>query len=198
MDTKWLLRRLEERGETVASLARAVGRDRAALSRIVNGEQPLQLWMTPIIADKLGVSDAELLRRTGVRIPQMTPVPIVPWHSVGAFTITKARVDVSPEYERIAVPIESETMIAMRVDDNAMSAVFPAGSVVVVDYSQKDLRDAEIGVFITGNRAVLRRFNSQRRKTWLSTDSTSAKEKEEEVGEIVGPVVSAPIISRAA
>ena len=195
MDTKWLLSRLEQRKETIASLARAVGRDRAAMSRIVNGDQPLQLWMTPIIADKLGVSETELLSRTGeLSIPPVTAAPIVPWHSVGAFAVTKSRIDVSSSYPRVYVSIESDTLIALRVDTDTMQSLFPPGSIVAVDYSQKELNDQEIGVFAVSDHSVLRRYNVQRKRAWLSSDDGD----DDEVGEIVGRVVGVPILARTA
>lgn len=195
MDTRWLLSRLEQRKETIASLARAVGRDRAAMSRIVNGEQPLQLWMTPILAEKLGVSETELLSRTGeLSLSPVTAAPIIPWHSVGAFAMTKSRIDVSSSYPRVYVSIESDTLIALRVDTDAMQSLFPPGSIVAVDYSQKELNDQEIGVFAVSDHSVLRRYNVQRKRAWLSSDDGD----DEEMGEIVGRVVGVPILARTA
>lgn len=165
------------------------------MSRIVNGEQPLQLWMTPILAEKLGVSETELLSRTGeLSLSPVTAAPIIPWHSVGAFAMTKSRIDVSSSYPRVYVSIESDTLIALRVDTDAMQSLFPPGSIVAVDYSQKELNDQEIGVFAVSDHSVLRRYNVQRKRAWLSSDDGD----DEEMGEIVGRVVGVPILARTA
>lgn len=199
MDTKWLLSRLAERNKSIASLARAVGRDRAAMSRIVNGDQPFQLWMAPIVADELGVTPTELLSRTGeVKLPPLTTAPLVPWHSVGAFAMTKTPIEITANYERIAIPGESATLFAIRLDDDAMNGIVPTGSVVVVDYSEKQLRDGELGVFAGGGRSVLRRYRKNRRRTWLEGISEEGIEEQPltDDTEIVGLVVSIPVFAR--
>lgn len=199
MDTKWLIGRLEARGKSIASLARAVGRDRAAMSRIVNGDQPLQLWMTPIISAELGVSEAELLSRTGeLTMPKLSAAPLIPWHAVGAFAMTGQRVEVSPNYQRILVPVESDTLIALRIEGDAMSACFPDGSIIVIDYAEKDMNDNDIAVFATGEKSVLRRYHIHRKRQWLTKDGITGRDAEEPMGEVVGRVVSAPFISRYA
>lgn len=201
MDTKWLLHRLEARNKSIASLARMVGRDRAAMSRIVNGEQPFQLWMTPIIASELGVSEAELLSRTGeVTIPTLSPAPIIPWHSVGAFAMTQARVEVATSYEKIMLSIDCDTLIALRIEDETMGACFPQGSVIAVDYSQKRLNNRDLGVFAMGDRCVLRRFGRQRSKPMLTAEHLSGPRHEtlSAEPEVIGRVVAVPFLAPTA
>lgn len=200
MDTKWLLSRLEQRGKTIASLSRAVGRDRAAISRIVNGEQPFQLWMTPIIADELGVTETEVLSRTGeLSLPPLSAAPVIPWHSVGAFALMTAPIEITAGNERLIVPFDSQTLIALKVEGSDMSAVFPSGSLIVVDYAQKALENNDIGVFAVGDRSLLRRYHVHRKREWLTCESLEAShDRIEGAGQIVGRVVSAPIIARAA
>lgn len=200
MDTKWLLSRLEQRGKSIASLSRAVGRDRAAISRIVNGEQPFQLWMTPIIAEELGVTETEVLSRTGeLSLPPLSAAPIIPWHSVGAFAMMNAPIEISAQHERLIVPLDSQTLIALKVEGNGMSALYPAGSLIVVDYAQKTLQDNDVGVFAIGDRSLLRRYHVQRKREWLTCESLeTSSDRIEGAGQIVGRVVSAPIIARVA
>lgn len=199
VDKRWLLERIKQRGESIASLARAVGRDRAVVHRIIEGDQPLQLWMTPILAEKLGVTETELLSRSGeLSLPPMSAAPVIPWHSVGTFSLTKTRIELSPNYERIMVPMTSETLIALKVSDKSMEGIFPEGSTIVVDYSEKDIRDNEIGVFANADRCVLRRYRVQRRKPYLAAEGLDGITEEEFAGEIVGRVVAAPFISRHA
>lgn len=201
MDTKWLLTRLAERNKSIAGLARAVGRDRAAMSRIVNGEQPFQLWMAPIIADELGVTQAEVLSRTGeVKLPPLTSAPLIPWHSAGAFAMTAAPIDVNASYERVLVPGDSNTLIALRTDDEAMAGLLPVGSVVVIDYGQKDLRSGEVGAFALGNQSVLRKWRTNRRKKFLVAIGEDGEREQEVDGavEVIGRLTSVPVFARTA
>lgn len=199
MDKRWLLDRMAQRNETIASLARAVGRDRAVVHRILDGDQPLQLWMTPILADKLGVSETELLSHSGeLSLPPLSGAPLIPWHSVGTFSMTNTRIELSGKYERVMVPIESETLIAIKIADKSMEGIFPVGSTIVVDYSEKDVRDQEIGVFANADRCVVRRYRMQRRKPYLAAEGLDGITEEEFSGEVVGRVVAAPFISRYA
>ncbi len=199
IDTRWLLKRIEERGESIASLARAVGRDRAVVHRILNGDQPMQLWMTPILSEKLGITETELLSRSGeLNLPPLSCAPIIPWHSVGAFSMTKTHIELSSKYERIAVQIDSDTLIAVRVSDKSMDGLFPEGSIVVADYSQKDIHNYEVGIFTSADHCVLRRYRVQRRKPYLVAESVDGITEEEFCGDIIGRVVAVPLLSRHA
>lgn len=65
MDKGWFKSALRKSGKTSADLAEAIGRDRAVISRIMNGHQALSLEYAKLIAAALGVPLDELLRRSG-------------------------------------------------------------------------------------------------------------------------------------
>jgi transcriptional regulator with XRE-family HTH domain len=86
MDKDWLKRRLRVEGKTSADLAVAIGRDRAVVSRIMNGHQQMTIDQAKIFAAELGVDVAEVLQRTG-----MTDAP-----TAQAFTPGFAESDAAP------------------------------------------------------------------------------------------------------
>lgn len=198
MDSKWLTQQLEKRGKTIASLARVVGRDRAAMSRIVNGEQPFQLWMTPLVAEELGVSQIELLSHVGsLAMPSLSTAAIIPWHAASAFSMLNTPVDVGAARERIPVPLQSDTLIALRVEKDAISA-YPPGSLVVIDYAAKSLKDGDIGVFSVDDGTLMMRYRTRGKKIWLTSEPYQGTSEtiENKRFEIVGRVVSAPIVAQ--
>src|SRR5579864_3677637 len=53
MDLKWLAQQLERPGFSQAGLARALGRDAAAVNRLLKGERQIKLAEVPLILDYL-------------------------------------------------------------------------------------------------------------------------------------------------
>ncbi len=66
MDKDWFKRRLRMQGKTSDDLAKAIGRDRAVVSRIMNGHQQMSLDQAKVIAGELGVDVSEVLVRSGM------------------------------------------------------------------------------------------------------------------------------------
>lgn len=66
VDKDWLKKRLRASGKTSADLAAAISRDRAVVSRIMNGHQEMSLDQAKIIAAQIGVELSELLTRAGL------------------------------------------------------------------------------------------------------------------------------------
>lgn len=66
MNTLWIKQRLKIVGATQEQLAQAVGRDRAVISRILQGKQPLRLDWVDAFAKVLQISADELLRQSGL------------------------------------------------------------------------------------------------------------------------------------
>jgi phage repressor protein C with HTH and peptisase S24 domain len=56
MDLKWLAQQLERPGYSQAGLARALGRDAAAVNRLLKGERQIKLAEVPLILDYLQAS----------------------------------------------------------------------------------------------------------------------------------------------
>ncbi len=66
MDKDWFKRRLRLRDMTSDDLAKAIGRDRAVVSRIMNGHQLMTLDQAKIVADQFQVDVSEVLLRSGL------------------------------------------------------------------------------------------------------------------------------------
>jgi phage repressor protein C with HTH and peptisase S24 domain len=65
MDTSWFHNALEQAGETQADLARHLGLAPSAVSRMLRGERQMKLLEAVQVAQFLGVSQDEVLRRAG-------------------------------------------------------------------------------------------------------------------------------------
>lgn len=70
MDSHWIKQRLRMAGKNSSDLAEAIGRDRAVISRIMNGHQAMTLDQARVIAEVLGVDISEVLTRSGLAGPQ--------------------------------------------------------------------------------------------------------------------------------
>lgn len=66
MDKDWFRRRLRMQGKTADDLAKAIGRDRAVVSRILNGHQQLTLDQAKVFAVELDTDVSDVLLRSGL------------------------------------------------------------------------------------------------------------------------------------
>lgn len=66
MDVTWFKQAQKRAGLTSFDLGEAIGRDRTAISRIINGTQPITFEQARIFADKLGVPLTEMIERSGL------------------------------------------------------------------------------------------------------------------------------------
>ncbi len=66
MNTAWIKQKLKYMGITQDQLAQAIGRDRAVVSRILQGKQPLRLDWAEAFANVLQVPTEELLHHCGL------------------------------------------------------------------------------------------------------------------------------------
>lgn len=66
MNAAWIKQKLKLLGATQEQLAQAIGRDRAVVSRILQGRQPLRLDWAETFARVLQVSTTELLLHSGI------------------------------------------------------------------------------------------------------------------------------------
>lgn len=194
IDAKWVKERLAERNKSIASLARSVGRDRAAMSRIVNGEQALQLWMVPIIAKEIGVTPTELLNRTSeVKLPPDRHVPIMEWYCAGAYSKSAEPLPLTSNASLLVSDDLGAALVAFVVEDDDLQRTIPRGSTIVVDHSNKKLDDWEIGVFAFSGGAHLRRLRFKDGRRWLVSERIDPQRDEwieianaEPVGKVVG------------
>jgi SOS-response transcriptional repressor LexA len=65
MDSVWLKKRLRQLGKTTLDLAEAIQRDRAVVSRIINGHQQLNVEQAKAFAAVLEVDVGEIMLRAG-------------------------------------------------------------------------------------------------------------------------------------
>lgn len=87
MDRDWFKRRLRMQGKTADDLARAISRDRAVVSRIMNGHQQLTLDQARIFATELDADVADVLLRAGLTdapvakalVPGFSESDAAPW-----------------------------------------------------------------------------------------------------------------------
>ena len=66
MDKDWFKKHLRMQGKTSSDLATAIGRDRAVVSRIMNGHQELSLEQAKAFANELSVDVSEVLTRANM------------------------------------------------------------------------------------------------------------------------------------
>jgi len=66
MDAAWFKNLQKRAGLTSFDLGAAIGRDRTAISKIINGKQPITLEQARVFAELLGVPLAEMVERSGL------------------------------------------------------------------------------------------------------------------------------------
>lgn len=197
VDTDWFKRRLRERGMSLADIGRMVKRDRAVISRIVGGDMPLPLWMTTHFAEAVGVSEIEVLRRAGLQSNVTQAVPVVTAADVLAFVQHGDPADLDTD-ERLALDHASGPLFALKVDDDSMDQVAPAGSVIAVSYADRALRDRSLGLFCHADAVLFRRYRTDGQRVWLAPASWSDRHLPTPVGPelvILGRVVALPVLA---
>lgn len=202
MDTAWVTDRLRARRSSIAALARRVGRDRTAVSRVVNGEQPMALWMAPHFAAELGVSEIEVFRRAGLDLPPAVAVPLISWVAASQFADVGESVDFATDYPRLHLDYHRTTVFALEVVGDSMDRIAPEGSVIVVDYTEKELQDRDLAVFSQGGETTFKRFRADPKGVWLEPESFNARHapivpRNEYEVEAVGRVVAILRLGRA-
>lgn len=78
MDTVWFKQRMKDLKVTQEDLAIAIGRDRSVISRVLSGNQRIQLEWTKPFADKLEVSEAAILQHAGIAFSDAGSAEVVP------------------------------------------------------------------------------------------------------------------------
>lgn len=201
VDTKWVKDRLRERGGSIADIARAVGKDRTVVSKIVRGEQPMALWMTPHFAGVLGVNELEILRRAGLPLLAPKGVPVISWVAASAF----ADMHDPPEPDssrRISFDYPIGPLYALEVRGDSMDRVAPEWSLIVVSTAERQLHDRDLGVFRRDGEATFKRFRTDGKRSWLEPDSWSGRHApivpagDDEIV-VLGRVVGIPLLTRA-
>lgn len=158
-------------------LGAALGRDRSVVNRILNAKQPLRLDQVEPLAEILQVPELEILRRAGTwkrrPAPTVRAAAILSEVQAGRFAQMPERPPIA--HETVLVDYPRDTIFALRVAGDSMDRIAPEGSLVVVDYSERDLRDGELGVFRMNDEATFKRLRRQGSEAWLQPESNNPR-----------------------
>lgn len=126
--------------------------------------------LTPELAAKMraliGVGDPPITQDDIAELfPQVfggpvREVPVVSMVSAGALReVTEARIMEAAD-ETISVCDVPETTLALRVSGSSMNRIAPEGSLILVDYSQRDMTPGDFYVVQIEGQATFKRFRS--------------------------------------
>ncbi|MGP1255225.1 MAG: LexA family protein [Kiloniellales bacterium] len=180
---------------SAASFARAMGMLDATYRHHENGQRLPGPEQIRDYAKKLNVSYLWLL--TGESNPkeladtqtQIHHAPIISWVEAGQWTAA----DTLPpgSGEGVIVSHTRSTIFALRVRGNSMDRIAPEGSVIIIDYGDRDLIDGRYYVFrlSNGGDATFKRYRAN--PTRLEPNSTQPHETifPEESVEVIGRVI---------
>ena len=201
---------METIGNRIKSRREAMGLSQVALGRLIGVEQPsISNWEknehTPPrsrigkLARALHVSVSWLeyglhTTESSDKLTQpekpLTMVPIISWVEAGGFAEVTDPHPVGAAEEFIPLPESRETCIALEVGGESCNREFPPGTIIVVDYASKDLRDKEFYVFRYHDRATLKRYRTNPpRLEPYSTDPDFETIFPEDGFEVVGRII---------
>jgi hypothetical protein len=98
-------------------------------------------------------------------------VPVISWAVAGDTMVALGRY-VNESTPTILVDLETDTLLATYVPDEAMSADAHEGDVIVYDYSDKDLVDRAYYLFIYAGRLVFRKYRDSHGPVRFEATST--------------------------
>lgn len=196
MDEAWFRARMRHLKVTQADIGVRLARDRTAVSKLLKGTRSLQLSEVNALAEILEVPVLEILFRAGLWRSGSVAVVAVPVMTAirgGAFTPQMVD-EFAREFPLIYVESRRTTLIALRVEGDSMNRVAPGGSVVVIDYDERDLRNGDLGAFRYGGEATFKRYRTDGVQAWLEPDSDNPRHvaifpSEGETVEIIGKVI---------
>lgn len=201
IQSEWFRNRMRERGTTMLRIAERLNRDESVVSKIVSGRLRMHLWQVPDFAAELGVTETEILRRAGVEAPAMVPVPVISWVAASQFAEVGEAIEFSEEYPRVPLHYPSATVFGLHVVGDSMDRVAPEGSLIVVDYALKELKDRDLAVLSRCGETTFKRFRCDDRGVWFEPESFNTRHApivptgEEEIV-VVGRVVAIPQVAR--
>lgn len=140
MNKDWFKKRMRIAGQTHESLAQALGRDRAVVSRILNGHQLMKPDQAEVIAEHLEAPLDEVLREAGIFSENAAPVgqPGFAEADVAPFAPEKASGSVAAMVAA-SVGREGAGVDIWRVKTSAMSlAGYLPGDFMLVDAHKAD------------------------------------------------------------
>lgn len=149
------LKKMRERAElTQAQLAEAADVSQHYISILEAGKKNLNLKRVKQFANILDCSEAEIW---GYPVTGQV-IPLLPWDQLKPFTE-----DESYDAKNLVIQGSSEGKLALEVEGNSMYNIAPAGSVIVVDTFDRELKDGGLYVFLTQDKAwaTFRRFRNE-------------------------------------
>lgn len=168
MRNKWLADRLKELDRTQQSLAEALGLDRPRISEMIRGTRSIHSdeiepmakflqWPEPFLLSKISG------KKAGNVVTARQPIvkaPLISWVNAGRYA------DITDPYPPGAHDREIElahgrtTVIALCVIGGSMNRVAPHGSVIIVDYSDKELTSGRYYVIKHDGEATFKKYRS--------------------------------------
>jgi SOS-response transcriptional repressor LexA len=107
---------------------------------------------------KFGLNDSSAGAELVEHRKPIKQAPFVDWVEAGRFADTSDPYPIGGIDGTVAVSSDSDTLIALRVTGNSMDREFKPGTVIIVDYSRKELIDGRFYVFRIGGQATLKRW----------------------------------------
>jgi len=179
MQTAWFKARMKRLRVSQEDIGRVLNLDRSVVSRILDGRQELRLSQVLPLAEILDVSEFEVLSRADMWRGDRTPrsiraAAVVTEVQAGNFIEQPAE---PPQSSRsVIVDYPHETVFAMIVRGDSMDRIAPDGSIVVVDYDQRDLRDGDLAVFRNEQgEATFKRYRHRDSDAWLQPESNNPR-----------------------
>ncbi|MCA0404884.1 MAG: hypothetical protein LCH39_01865 [Proteobacteria bacterium] len=186
--------RLAEMGTTANAISVAADKPREWLGQII---RKTDVWPTTdnliLICDALGLRLSYLVNGTGARLidepdlsEDITLVPRLSWVAAGAFAETETVESGQASGFVQVANLPPGDHIALDVVGDSMDRIAPDGSTIIVNRSEKDLRDKKFYVAATenGDAATFKRF----REDWPPRLEPFSNNPEHHAINIAGPV----------
>lgn len=181
MDWAWAKNRLKEIGKTHDDLAEKLGRSRTIVTRLLASDSPIKAAQIKPLADVLEVPVSEVLHRAGfvgrqaadimaslegsdqleVVDEPLVYVPLISWVEAGMLREVADPFELGYAEEYIAMNYKRESLIALRVHGESMNRLAPDGSIILVDYEDRELVSGKLYVIKTEDgEAAFKRYRS--------------------------------------
>lgn len=114
---------------------------------------------TPPITQTEVLELAGLANMAGVAEP-VFEVPLISWVQAGRLTETVEPSDFGDVRDRVVVPYRRESLFALEVRGGSMNRIAPSGSLIVVDYYDRELADGKCYIFRVGGETTFKRYRA--------------------------------------
>lgn len=177
----------EKAGLTVVELADKSGISRGYLNKLKAGRQRLNTDVITKLSKALGCKPGEII--SDDHGDEFAKVAIIDSIPADGF---KNGVN-APVKGYLPHKTGSNTLIAVRVEDEAMNQIAPVGSYIVIDYSKvdpKELHNKTVVAYVEGRGALFRKFMNDPERLETNTNRTHETIVLKGDWHIIGRVVS--------